>query len=228
MKKIKACLFDLDGTLLNTIEDIADAMNTSLSDNGLETFSVNDYKMLVGAGASQLVDDIIKKLGCGKDVKQRLLKDFLDESEKNKFNKTKPYDGVMEMLKELKKRKIFVGIITNKNAKEAKEVADHYFKDLYNEISGVVDGKHVKPDATRIKKMLKDHSFDTEEVLYFGDTKIDMQTAENADVDAVGVVWGFRGQQELEKSGAIYLIDKPAQILHILDDIDRLVEKGTN
>lgn len=222
MKKIKACLFDLDGTLLNTINDIADAMNATLSDNGLESFSINEYKMLVGSGASSLVDEIIKKLGCGPEIKERLVKGFLEESAKNNGNKTCPYDGIIDMLKELKKRDIFVGIITNKNEKQAQEVAKQYFKGLYDDVSGVVDDEHVKPDATRVKKMLKENKFKPEEVLYFGDTDIDMETAENADIDPVGVLWGFRTQQELERNGAVYLVDEPKQILHIVDDIERL------
>lgn len=225
MKKIRACLFDLDGTLLNTIDDIADSMNTALSNNGLESFSINEYKMLVGTGASDLVDQIIEKLGCDAGIKERLLKDFLAESEKNKGNKTKPYDGIIKMLKDLKKRKIFVGIVTNKNAPEAEDVAKQYFKDLYDEISGVVDNKHVKPDATRVKKMLKKNTFAPEEVLYLGDTSIDMETAENAELDPVGVLWGFRTQEELEKNGAVYLIDEPKQLFDIIDDIDRLVKE---
>lgn len=212
MKKI--VIFDLDGTLLDTIEDITDSMNLALQDVGLETLSIEECKYMVGSGADVLVNKAIK----GKDFFKEAKDKYMSYYEKFQKNKTKPYDGVIELINSLKDLNYKIAILSNKPHEDALRVVDYYFGlDMFDLVIGKKANNRIKPDIDGAIEILKSLNSSKEEVIYVGDTNVDMQTANNAGFTAVAVSWGFRKASELENYD--FMIENPLQLIEVLGKI---------
>ena len=215
---IKECIFDLDGTIADTIETITYYGNRALNKFGFGDIDSETYKLLVGNGYEILVKNMLNTLGVYTDKVYNEMKEFYhDDYETDSMYKTKIYDGMKELVKFLGENKIKRGVLTNKPQGAADDVIKYFFEDNSFEIvSGISDGDKLKPDPQRLFKMLEKMDVKNDEVLYFGDTKTDMQTGKNANLFTIGVLWGFRSKEELLTNGADMLASHPDEIIEYI------------
>lgn len=213
---IKSIIFDLDGTLLNTIEDLANACNYVLTTLGYKTHEVEKYKTFVGNGRYKLVERMLPEDRRDMENIEKALKLFDTYYEKHMIDMTKPYDGIMEMLDSLINRGINIAVVSNKPHEFTTEVVKNYFGDRFKFVYGHKKNTKEKPDPWAVLEVIEEFNVNKDECLYIGDSEIDINTAKNAGVKSVGVEWGFRGKGELEAAGANYIVNKPEQILEIL------------
>lgn len=213
--KFKAAIFDMDGTLVNTLEDISDGVNEMLEHFNFPARSLEEVRTFVGNGARKLVERSIP-------AEKSADKNFVDEAleyydkcySRHALNKSKPYEGIMELLTELERKKIPLGICTNKQKFAAVKIAEKILSPVkFSEIVGDEKGKVRKPNPSRVLEIAKKFGVQPFEVAYFGDTAIDMQTAHNAGFFSVGVSWGFRPKSELQENNAEIIVDSPKEIL---------------
>ena len=207
-------IFDLDGTLLNTINDLADSTNFAIEKNGYKKRTVEEIRRFVGEGVRTLM---IRALPSGVDdsVIDQCIKDFKEYYSKNMRNKTVPYEGIMALLKTLKDNNMKVGVVSNKFDRAVKELCKDYFGDLIDIAVGEREGIAKKPAPDSVVEALRILDSKKECVLYIGDSDTDMETAKNAGVDSIGVTWGFRDREVLIETGAKYIVEKPLDILEI-------------
>ncbi len=211
----KHIIFDLDGTLLNTLTDLANAGNHTLSVLGFPTWEENDYKYFVGNGIPKLVERILPK-DSDNELKVEAHEMFCSYYDEHMYDSTVPYSGVIDMLGKLRKNNIRISVVTNKSNEFAQKIIEKYFNGLVDSTYGRIDGLPKKPDPYWVDKAVSDYGFDKKYVLYVGDSGVDMQTAVNAGVMPCGVLWGFRDYSELKENGAVYLCDNCSQIVELV------------
>ena len=211
----KTVIFDLDGTLLDSIEDIASSMNKVLESLQLPTHKIEDYKHFVGGGVDILVDNALNNKS--KEIKDEVIKRFKVEYDGKLHSKTLPYDGIYELLDELKKLDINLAVLSNKPHEFTVSYVNHFFKNYnFKEIHGQKKDVPKKPDPKAALDIVKCLDSSCENTYFIGDTKIDMQTAKSANMTAIGVLWGFRDEKELRDFGADFIVSNPLEILKIL------------
>lgn len=210
---VKCAIFDLDGTLINTIEDLGDAGNYTLKHYGIDdAWSYDDYKYMVGNGNRKLVERVFRGRIPAEQLEEAY-RVFMEYYDRNKLNKTRPYDGIQDAIDTIKEKGIKVAVCTNKVQASAIGILDHFFGENYfDAIIGQVDGVPTKPDPVMPRRALDALGCTAQEAVYFGDTSVDMQTAKNAGIEAVGVTWGFRKFDELFKEEPSVIIDDPSYI----------------
>ena len=216
MRKYKGIIFDLDGTLINSIEDIVDSMNEVLNEYGMATFTLEEYKTKIGSGIRNLVKRSLPENTKEEEIDEavKLYEKFY---EKNYLNKTKAYEGIDELLEKLVEMDIKLGINSNKKDNYTKELAKKIFKNIpFIKVFGEREGIPIKPDTTTMLEIVEAMELQPEEVLYIGDSDVDMITGKNANMDTVGVELGFRSKEELISSGATYIISTPKDLLDII------------
>lgn len=212
---IKGIIFDLDGTVLDTIEDIGDSMNQVLDGLGLEKLSYDEYKLRVGGGFRKLVGNILENLE--EDQIDLQLKSLEAYYRKNYLNKSKPYDGIVDMLNILMDRGIKLAINTNKNQEYASEIIAKKFPNIsFLDVLGVDERNYIKPDPRAGEEIIKKMGLDKDEVLYVGDSNVDIMTGKNLGIKTVGVDWGFRGEEELKRYGADHILYRPMDLIELL------------
>lgn len=211
----KTVIFDLDGTLIDSLEDIAVCMNQVLEELNLPTHKIDDYKYFVGGGISILVDNALK--GYSEDIKDEATKKFKIIYDQKLHLKTKAYDGIYELLDELVKLDCNIGILSNKPHEFTIAYANSLFP-KYNikEVQGQKSDIPKKPDPIAAIKIANSFNTPCKEVYFVGDTMVDMQTAVNAKMIGVGVLWGFRDEKELLENGATFIIKHPLDLLKII------------
>lgn len=213
----KAIIFDLDGTLLNTIEDITDSLNIALASENLPTHSVEETKAFVGSGVKIMVERATKGLDCLEEQKKRVLDVYMKEYAVCQSIKTCPYDGMIDALKEIQRENILIGLLSNKPHQDTLRVVDHYYGlHLFNVVLGQREGVPIKPDPTALFEIMRDLKVEPKDCIFVGDSDVDMLTATNAKIDKIGVLWGFRTRQVLQACKADYIVDNPKEILDIL------------
>lgn len=211
---IKAALFDLDGTLTNTLDDIANAMNRALRLHGLQEFPVSDYRYLVGDGVKKLAERACRGK---KELEDSVRRTYQAYYQTHAQVMTAPYEGIAEMLDELRRRGIRLAVFSNKPHADTCRVVAHYFPDVVFEVvRGQQEGTPVKPDPAGALAIADEMGLQPAEFVYLGDTATDMRCAVNAGMWPVGVLWGFRSAEELLENGARMMIEKPMRILDIL------------
>ncbi|MDO4574076.1 MAG: HAD family hydrolase [Planctomycetia bacterium] len=212
--KFRGIIFDLDGTLLNSLEDIADASNAALAANGFPTHPVEQYKYFVGDGVRTLVQRILPPEQVNDEtVFQNYLAAYLEAYGRNWDNKTQPYPGIPEMLTALQKSGIRMGVFSNKPEQFTKQcVAKLLAPWHFDAVVGQNDQIPPKPDPTGGLLIRDQWGFRSEEILYVGDTATDMNTARTAGFFSIGVAWGFRPISELLASGAKKIARIPSDI----------------
>ena len=212
----KTVIFDLDGTLLDSIEDIASSMNKVLESLQLPTHKIEDYKHFVGGGVDILVENALNNQS--KEIKDEVIKRFKIEYDGKLHSKTLPYDGIYELLDELKKLDINLAVLSNKPHEFTVSYVNHFFKNYnFKEIHGQKKDVPKKPDPKAALDIVKCLDSSCENTYFIGDTKIDMQTAKSANMTAIGVLWGFRDEDELLEHGATFVVKHPLDILEILN-----------
>lgn len=215
MKKI--IIFDLDGTLLNTLEDLADSTNYALKQFKYETRTVNEIRDFVGNGVAKLIERAIPKGRENPNYKE-CLRIFKDHYAKNMFNKTQPYPNIINTLKKIKSEGTKIAVVSNKFDLAVKELCDKYFPDLIDISTGENEkaGIRKKPAPDAIFKILKQFDIKKEDAIYIGDSEVDIQTAQNASLPCISVAWGFKTKKFLHKNKAEIIIDKPQEIMKYL------------
>jgi len=214
----KAVIFDLDGTLLNSLEDIADSANSLLSNHDLPTHKPDDYKIFVGSGISELMSRALPEKEKDPDTIDDYVKEFREEYARNWNVKTEPYAGIAAMLDELVSRKIKIAVLSNKLHAFTKQCVDELLpRWKFNIVMGLQNDIPPKPDPTSALQIAKQLNIDPLHILYVGDSDIDMKTALAACMHPVGVLWGFRTKKELQKNGAKTLIEKPQELLDLIE-----------
>ena len=211
----KTVIFDLDGTLLDSIEDIASSMNKVLESLQLPTHKIEDYKHFVGGGVDILVENALNNQS--KEIKDEVIKRFKIEYDGKLHSKTLPYDGIYELLDEIKKLDINLAVLSNKPHEFTVSYVNHFFKNYnFKEIHGQKKDVPKKPDPKAALDIVKCLDSSCENTYFIGDTKIDMQTAKSANMTAIGVLWGFRDEKELRDFGADFIVSNPLEILKII------------
>lgn len=208
---IKLVIFDLDGTLLNTISDITDSLNYALTDSGLPNITVDECKYMVGSGVRTLVEKAIP------DQKhfQKVFDDYMYYYERFQKNKTMPYPFIIDVLKAIKDKNIKLAVLSNKPHLDAVRVVEYYFGlDTFDVVLGKKEENRKKPDIDGALEIIENLQINPKNVLYIGDTNIDMETAKRAKFKSVAVTWGFRLKKELKNYD--YIIDEPMEILNIV------------
>lgn len=213
-------IFDLDGTLLNTIDDLADAGNYMCRQYGFPEHSVDQYKKMVGNGLRKLVERFVPE-GTSQETQEAIFAAFKAYYDQHKEDKTAPYAGMPELVQELRNREISVAVLTNKADKMAAAVVNSYYPNLFPVVQGAVEGKPVKPDPTMLYVLMEKIGAKRESTLFVGDSNVDMQTAKNGSLTSCGVLWGFRTREELEREQADYLVETPQELLQLILDGNR-------
>lgn len=209
-------IFDLDGTLLNTIEDLADAGNWVCRNHGWPVHTVEEYKRFVGNGMARLVERFAPEDWRAPEKVQAVLEEFMPYYNAHKADKTAPYAGVPEMLKGLKEKGIFMAVLSNKADQLAGPVVEGYYPGLFPMIQGALPGVPTKPDPTLLHRLMDQLGATAADTLFVGDSNVDIRTAKNGGLTSCGVLWGFRTRQELESEGADFLAETPAELERII------------
>ncbi|EKX98689.1 HAD family hydrolase [Selenomonas sp. oral taxon 138] len=210
----KAAIFDLDGTLVDSLNDLADSANAVLHAHGFPVYDVEAYRYFVGNGSRRLIERILPK---DRASDAAFVRNFIAEYKEcyaaHLLDQTKPYEGIMDMLEELQRRGIPMAVCTNKHQSAAEAIMEELFpREMFCEIIGDQDGLPRKPDPSKVLHIMKNMGVTGDKTLYFGDTSVDMDTARNAGAFSVGVLWGFRPAEELTEHGADILLKHPMEL----------------
>jgi phosphoglycolate phosphatase len=216
----QAVLFDLDGTLLDTLEDLGDSMNAVLAARGYPTHPIPSFTEFVGDGVENLVRRALPPAARRDEALVGELAPLMRREYAGRWKaKTKPYRGVPEMLKSLSSRGLRLAVLSNKPHPATVEVVAHFFPpSTFDAVLGARPGVPIKPDPGAALEVSRQLGIPPAAFLYLGDTNTDMKTALEAGMYAVGALWGFRGAEELRSSGAQTLIKDPAELLSMLDN----------
>jgi phosphoglycolate phosphatase len=215
---IKLVIFDLDGTLLNTLSDLAESTNYALSQQNFPTHPIDDYQFFVGNGINKLFERALPEGENTTENMLRIRQDFLSYYRKHNTDYTTPYPDIPELLKQLQLRNIMPAVASNKYQEATDKLTKHYFPQIsFVKILGQREGIAPKPDPAIVNEILASVPVSRDEVLYVGDSGVDMQTALNSGVIACGVTWGFRPRAELEAFHPFRIADCPDDILAFID-----------
>ena len=214
---IHCVIFDLDGTLLNTLDDLCDSTNYALKQFGYQERTLEEVRGFVGNGVKKLIERAIPD-GMNNPEFENCLSVFKEHYAQNMYNKTAPYDGILELLKELRLKGIHTGVVSNKFDSAVKQLCKKYFGDLIQVAIGENEdaGVRKKPAPDSVFRAMEELKVSIENVIYAGDSETDVQTAKNAEIDCIGCSWGFRSKDILKHEGAKYIIDSPQEILKIV------------
>jgi|APIni6443716594_1056825.scaffolds.fasta_scaffold317053_1 phosphoglycolate phosphatase len=213
----KGVIFDLDGTLVNSLEDLADSMNAILQNHSFPAHSLSAYKDFIGNGIRYLVGKSLPESNRDEATIDRCHKLMVEVYRENAVNKTRPYDGISELLEELVSRNMKMAVFSNKADEFTKYIVHALLPEWnFEAILGLSVDAHKKPNPFVALQISEKFGVSPNEIIYLGDSGVDMQTATNAGMYAVGALWGFRTEAELTSNGARHLIKKPSDLLKIL------------
>ncbi len=208
---IKAVIFDMDGTILDTLEDLKESTNFALKSFGFPTRTLDEVRNFVGNGVRILFERAVPK-NCDKNTLEKCIEIFKKHYSENMYNHTKPYNGILKILKELKNDGVKIAVVSNKFDEAVKILSEKYFKDLIDISVGQADDVPQKPAPNGVFKAMKELGVNS--AIYVGDSDVDVQTAKNAGLMSIGVTWGFRDAENLK--GADYIVDEPFDIIKIV------------
>ena len=210
----KLCIFDLDGTVLDTLGTIAYYANGALVKHGIAPFEKDEYKYLVGRGATNLVHGMLRKRDCdGEALFARVFEDYNAAYNKNTSYLTEVYAGMRETLDALKEKGIKLALVSNKPNVAVRGVLGEFFPEGYFDFAvGQREGVPIKPDPTSVFEAMEHLGIDASDCVYVGDTGVDMQTGRRAGIFTVGVLWGFREREELIREGADALVEQAREL----------------
>lgn len=214
--KFKGIIFDLDGTLVNSLEDISDAMNSVLTGLNYPTHTYETYQYFIGSGLRNLVSKALPATNNSDDQIEICFDCMISEYREVCTFKTKPYEGIVELLEDLTARNIKLAVFSNKADELTKKIAAEIFADYFDAAIGLSTEELKKPNPFEALEISKKWNFKPEEILFIGDSDIDMQTAINANMFPVGVSWGYRTKDELIASGAKVVINNASELIEIL------------
>lgn len=217
----KVCIFDLDGTLTDTLESLTYSVNETLKELGLRTITAEQCRNFVGNGARYLIECAVK---AGGDEKMALIEKAMEVYgrifQANCTYHVKPYDGIKEMLSALQSQGFKLAVLSNKPHSQTKAVVETFFgKEVFAYVQGQKDGIPRKPDPAAVFLIAEKLGVSKEECVYIGDSEVDIQTGKAAGVKTVGVSWGFRGREILSEYGADHIIEQPGELIRIIKNV---------
>ena len=216
---MKIIVFDLDGTLLNSLEDLADSANWVLEQHGFPTHPVDAYRYFVGDGVRKLIERILPQEERTDARIEQCRQEFVAYYKVHMEDKTSVYEGITGLLAELKNRGLKIAVATNKVHIAVKPLMEKYFPEIrFDSMIGQREGVPVKPAPQIMFDILRETGCEPSEALHVGDTATDMQLAHNAGVTPVGVLWGYRPLEELQEAGAKFIIEKPEELLRLVHE----------
>lgn len=203
-------IFDMDGTLLNSLDDIAQAGNYALGILGFPPHPVQAYRHMVGSGISVLIERMLPPEARKPGTVQLALSLYEKHYNAHMNDNTRPYPGIVQMLAQLKERGIKLGVLSNKSHEFTQPIAEQQFPGVFDMVMGLQEGFAQKPDPGSLLHIM--HTLDAGQTLYCGDSDVDMKTALAAGVEGCGVLWGFRDEAELRAAGARHLVQTAEQL----------------
>ncbi len=218
MSKYEAVVFDLDGTLLNTIEDLTDSVNAALGEYHCPQKTVGQIRSYVGNGIRKLIERCLEG-GANHPHFQEIFQAFRIHYQANCKNKTKPYEGILDLLRALNENGIRMAIVSNKADFAVKELNAYYFSEFLMTAIGERTGIARKPQPDSVLEALKTMGVSTDKAVYVGDSEIDVETAFRAGIPCISVLWGFRDEETLVKCQAKYFAWTPGEVLSLLEHI---------
>ena len=211
-------IFDLDGTLLNTIADLAQSTNHALHVLGYPTHEESAYNFMVGNGINKLFERALPEGEKSEENVLRVRTEFIPYYDVHNADKSRPYPGISGLLEQLQAKGLHIAVASNKYQAATEKLIAHYFPGIrFIAVFGQREGVNVKPDPTIVEDILAITKVEKESVLYVGDSGVDMQTALNVGVTSCGVTWGFRPRTELESFHPNYIVDKAGDILSLIN-----------
>ncbi len=212
----KGVIFDLDGTLVDSLTDLADSMNFVLEKNGFPRHDLHSYKYFIGRGIRNLVISALPEEKRDEVTISRCHEQMVAHYNNNCLNKTCPYEGIQELLHALNSKGLKLSVFSNKADEFTKKITYSLFPGIFEIVRGLTDITLRKPDPSGALAIAGEMNLAPSEIAYLGDTSTDMQTAVNAGMYAVGVLWGFRTKEELLENGAQYLLHNPMELLNLI------------
>ncbi len=213
----KNIIFDLDGTILNTLEDLAAATNWVCTQHGWPVHQVEEYKYFVGNGAPKLLERVVPDgIELTDELHQQLLEEFTQRYNAHKEDKTTVYAGMPQALKQLKEAGLTLAVLSNKPHGAAFPVVERYYPGIFDAVQGAVDGLPVKPDPTLLHRLMGELGATAADTLFVGDSNVDIRTAKNGGLTGCGVLWGFRTRAELEAEGADLIAETPEKLVELI------------
>ena len=210
-------IFDLDGTLLNTIADLAQSTNHALQALGYPTHQTEEYNLMVGNGINKLLERALPQEEQNEENIQRMRSYFIPHYDAHNADLSAPYPGVVKLLETLQEQGLQLAVASNKYQAATEKLVKHYFPQInFVAVLGQREGVEVKPSPVIVEDILSQSGADKKDVLYVGDSGVDMQTAINAQVEACGVTWGFRSRKELASFSPAHIVDKAEEIMALI------------
>jgi phosphoglycolate phosphatase len=215
----QAVIFDLDGTVLDTLADIADSVNRVLAAKGYPEHTEQEYRWFVGDGSALLVTRALPPDHRDAETVQACLEGFITDYNQHWDHKTAPYPGIMELLETLQTKRLKLAVVTNKPHRFAEKMIAHYFPKMsFDPIFGQREDIPKKPDPTQALAAAQQMQVAPQDCLFVGDSAVDIETALRAGMPSIGASWGFRPRSELIDAGADHIIDHPVEVLSLLTD----------
>jgi phosphoglycolate phosphatase len=212
----KAYIFDLDGTLLDTLESLACCYNRVLSHHGYPTHEADAYRYFIGDGAAKCVERCLPKDARKPDIIEQLLVTQREDYLRTWKDQTAPYAGIVDLLTSLVRRNIKMAVLSNKDQMFTESCMTHFFPDFqFDPVVGFSTKTPHKPDPTGAKRIASQWGIPCNEIAFVGDTSMDIETANKSGMDAIGVLWGFRTRKELQDAGAKHVVESPEHILEL-------------
>lgn len=215
MNKYKLAIFDMDGTILYTLQDLTDAMNYGLTENGMPARTIDEICRFIGDGVKMLTHRSVPE-GTEPLREQKVFDKFTEFYKVHCNDHTVPYEGIIPLLQELRKRGVMTAVVSNKANYAVQDLAKRNFDGLFDAVEGERPPYERKPSADLCNLVLSELQVEAGDAVYIGDTEVDMKTAENSGMDCITVDWGFRGHKKLVELGADKIADLPADILKML------------
>lgn len=214
--RIKAVIWDLDGTLLNTLDDLAASTNAALEANGLPLRTTDEVRSFVGNGVSKLIARAIPEKGEAHPKFNQVLESFVSHYGAHSRDNTRPYSGVIEVLDALAAQDVKLAIVSNKIDFAVKALSRDYFGERMVSAVGDDPSRNKKPAPDSVLEAMRQMGVSAEETVYVGDSDVDVITARNAGIPCIAVTWGFRSEESLIEAGAQHVAHAPGDILHIV------------
>lgn len=215
--KYELAIFDLDGTILNTLDDLADSLNYVLAEHGFPQHTADEVRMMVGNGILNLIKRALPK-NTEQTTVEAVYADFNAYYKLHSADKTKPYDGITEMLEQLKSSGIKLAVVSNKADYAVQDLCVKYFGRSFDAVAGEKSGVPKKPAPDGVNNILAELGIERKKSVYIGDSDVDIETARNSEMDCIAVDWGFRDEKLLRECGAEVIVSSPNEIVKNITD----------
>ena len=213
--KYRLAIFDLDGTILNTIEDLADSLNFALANNALPLRTIDETRTFVGNGVKKLIERAVPK-DSSEDTRTKVYNDFTIHYKLHSADKTSPYKGTEKMLQELKKAGCLLAVVSNKDDYAVQDLCQKYFGNIFDAVYGVLSDADKKPSPNMVNAVLSKLKTERKDAVYIGDSDVDIKTAANSFMKCISVDWGFRDKNFLLENGASVIVSSNEELKNII------------